>query len=71
MSAVQAITTCVTLAIPRLVSLFKLRTAGLKNLMRLTIDKQMKMQNIYAELSIMTDISTALQVELKTLWESI
>ena len=47
MSAVQTIAKCVTSAIPRLVSLFRLCTAGLKNLMRLTIYKQMKMQYIY------------------------
>ena len=71
MSADQTIATCVNSAIPRLVSLFRLCTAGLKNLMRLTIDKQMKMQNIYTELSIMTDISIGLLVELKTFRESI
>ena len=47
MSAVQTIATFVTSAIPHLVSLFRLCTAGLKNLMRLMIDKQMKMQYIY------------------------
>ena len=47
MSASQTIAKCVTLAIPRLVSLFSICTAGLKNLMRFTIDKQMKMQYIY------------------------
>ena len=51
----------------------------LKNLTRLTIDKQMKMQYILTELYLvveynvnelllMTHISTAQQVELKTFW---
>ena len=47
MGAGQTIATCVTSAIPRLVSLVSPCTAGLKNLMKLTIDKQMKMQYIY------------------------
>ena len=47
LSAGQTIATYVTSAIPRLVSLFSLCTAGLKTLTRLTIGKQMKMQYIY------------------------
>ena len=44
MSAGQ--TTCATSAIPRLVSLYRLCTAGLKTLATVMINKQMKMQYI-------------------------
>ena len=42
----QTTATFVNSVIPRLVSLFRLCTAGLKNFMRVTIDKQIKMQYI-------------------------
>ena len=47
MSAGQTNAMCVTSAISCLISLFSLCTAGLKSLMRLAIDKQLKMQYIY------------------------
>ena len=47
MSAGQTIATCVTSAIPRLVSLFSLCTAGFEEFDEIEIDKQMKIQYIY------------------------
>ena len=43
MSAGQTTATCGNSAFPRLVSLFRLCTANLKNMMRVNIEKQMKM----------------------------